>query len=167
MKLLKIFRDSDLGMDLTTAGPYKERRASRAIVFDNSKNIALLHVRNRHYHKLPGGGIDEGEDIQEALARELLEEIGCAAENFRELGVIEEYRNKFLLHQTSYCFVADLSGEKGTPNLEEGEIADGFKPVWMPLEEAIRTLESEAGVEDYSGKFIQFRDLLFLKEALK
>ena len=44
-------------------------------------------------------------------------------------------------------------------------MADGFEPVWLSLEEAIKTLESEDSIEDYEGKFIHLRDLIFLKEA--
>ena len=72
-----------------------------------------------------------------------MEEIGCVADNIRELAIIEEYRNMHELHQFSHCFIADLVGDIGDSKLEEGEIADGFEPVWMSLEEAIKTLESE------------------------
>jgi hypothetical protein len=51
--------------------------------------------------------------------------------------------------------------------LDEGERADGFEPVWMSLEEAIKTLESEVGIEDYTAKFMCLRDLTFLKEVNK
>jgi len=166
MKNLKIIKDEDLGLNNPAPAVYKERVASRAIVFDKEGNIALLHATKKNYHKLPGGGVEEGEDIISALKREVLEETGCSIENIRELGAIEEYRNKFELHQISYCFLADLAGDKGIPNLEEGEIADGFEPVWITMQDAIKTLESEANIEDYQGKFIQVRDLVFLRKAV-
>ncbi|HEY5220912.1 MAG TPA: NUDIX domain-containing protein [Candidatus Paceibacterota bacterium] len=166
MKLLKTIRDSDVDSDIPDGIPQQERGASRAIVFDADGNVALLNVTKKHYHKLPGGGIEQGEDIETALRRELIEEIGCSVKNLRELGSIEEYRNKWNLHQISYCFLADLDGPKGVPHLEEGEIADGFEPVWLGLVDAIKILESEVPIEDYQGKFIQLRDVTFLKEAL-
>lgn len=166
MEIIKIIRDRDIVENFPAPIVYKERRASRAIVFDRDGKVALLDVTKHGYHKLPGGGIDEGEDIKMALHREVQEEIGCSIENISELGIIEEYRNNYELHQTSYCFLADLVGEKGTPNLEEGEAADGFKPVWMNLEDAIKTLESEKGVK-YGEKFMCLRDLTFLQEAAK
>lgn len=167
MKLIKIIRDADIGANFPAPSVYKERKASRAIVFDQDDNIALLDATKRNYHKLPGGGIDEGEDIKMALDRELMEEIGCSAENLRDLGIIEEYRNDLKLHQISYCFLADLAGEKSTPNLEDGEAADGFETVWITLEDAIKILESETNIERYEDKFIRLRDLTFLQEALK
>ncbi|MDP3645758.1 MAG: NUDIX domain-containing protein [bacterium] len=167
MKVLRTIRDKDL--DENTADPekYKERSAARAVVFDADGNVALLHATKKHYHKLAGGGVESGEDIAAALKRELLEEIGCSVENVRDLGIIEEYRNKIQLHQLSYCYLADVVGEKGAPIFEEDERADGFDPVWLGLNNAIETLESEIGVEDYEGKFIQMRDLTFLQEAKK
>lgn len=165
MDIITTIRDEDFGLPFVASMPLKERRASRAIVLDRERNIALLHVAKKCFHKLPGGGIKEDENIMDALRREVSEEIGCAIENIRELGVVEEYRNKFSLHQFSYCFLAHLAGEKGIPHLEEDEIADGFKTVWMPLAEAIATLEGEEPVEDYEGKFIQRRDLALLRFA--
>jgi len=165
MKTIMTIRDSDLGLDFPDPAVHKERRASRAIVFDKDGKIALLHVTKKHYHKLPGGGMETGESIEDALRREVSEEIGCSIENIRELGIIEEFRNKFSLHQLSYCFLADLTGEKGDSHLEQGEIADGFKLEWLGITEAIKTLEGETGVEDYQGKFIQIRDLAFLRAA--
>lgn len=165
MKTIKTIRDADLGQSASAPRVYTERRAARAIVFDSEKKIALLHVTKKSYHKLPGGGIENGEEIKSALQRETLEEIGCVVENIRELGIVEEYRNKLELHQISYCFTADLKGEKGQNQLEESEIADGFVPVWVTLEDAIKILESEIGVEDYGGKFITERDLAFLREV--
>jgi ADP-ribose pyrophosphatase YjhB (NUDIX family) len=165
MKTILTIRDSDFGLDFPDPPVYKERRSSRAIVFDRDGKIAFLHVTKKHFYKLPGGGVEEGESIEEALHRELSEEIGCSVKNIREFGSIEEFRNKFSLHQISYCFLADLAGEKGVPHLEQDEIADGFKPVWINLGDAIKIFESNTDVEDYEGKFVQMRDLAFLKQT--
>ncbi len=167
MRLVATIRDADVGSDFPNPIVYKERRASRAIVFDEDRNVALLHARKKHYHKLPGGGIEKGESVMSALHRELSEEIGCSARNIRELGIVEEYRNKYSLRQISYCFLADVDGEKGTPHLEADEIADGFETIWIGIGSAIVMLEGEASVEDYEGKFIRMRDLALLKEAVQ
>jgi len=169
MELFKTIRDADVGS--TEAEPKEkelvERKAARAVVFDSDNKIALFYSTKKNYHKLPGGGVEEGEDLETALRRELLEEIGCGVNNIREIGIIEEFRNKFNLHQLSYCYVADVSGEKGAPDLEEGELAEGFVTEWLDLDSAIKTLEAETDIEDYQGKFIHVRDLIFLKEAKK
>jgi ADP-ribose pyrophosphatase YjhB (NUDIX family) len=165
MNLLKTIKDADFGFTDPAPAVYEERRASRAVVFDDEGKIALLYAAKKQFHKLPGGGIEEGETIADALTRELFEEIGCSVNNIRELGIIEEYRNRFKQHQLSYCYLADLDGSKGEPHFEEDEIADGFEPVWMSLEEATQTLEDEAEVEHYGGQFMRLRDVTFLKAA--
>jgi len=167
MDIFKTIKDSDFGINNLPAVAKRERQASRAVVFDNEQNIVLLHVTKKNFHKLPGGGIEPGESIVDALRRETKEEAGCEINNIKELGIVEEFRNKFGLHQISYCFIADLAGEKGQPKLEPDEITDGFTPVWMKLEEAIKILASETDIKDYEGKFIHVRDLTLLEEAKK
>ena len=166
MKTLLTLRDSDFGIDAPFPEEHKNREAARAIVYDHGGNIALISATKEGYHKLPGGGVDAGENIMTALARELKEEIGCEVTNVRELGAIEEYRGAYGLHHLSYCFLADLVGEKGEPHLEEDEIARGFETVWTDLASAVATLTREAKeVTEYSGRFMVTRDLTFLKAA--
>jgi ADP-ribose pyrophosphatase YjhB (NUDIX family) len=162
---LLTIRDVDLGLSTPVPPAYTERRASRAVVFDPDGKVALFHATIKGYHKLPGGGIELGETVEDALRREVLEEIGCAITDIKELGIIEEYRNALGVHQFSCCFTARLDGEKGTPHLEEGEIAEGFETVWLPLSDAVKTLAAETNIEDYQGKFIHQRDWVFLKKA--
>ena len=167
MEVLKIIRDADIGSDFPAPASYRERRASRAIVFDRDGKIALLDATKKNYHKLPGGGIDEGEDIKTALDRELQEEIGCTVKNLRELGTIEEYRNGNLrLHQLSYCFLADLDGEVGVPHLEDGEAADGFEIVWMNLEDAIKTSRMRQILRDTRESLYACAISLFYRKLL-
>ena len=167
MQTFKIIRDKDFGLNTPGPATWNKRKTGRAIIFDKDGNVALLHVTKKHYHKLPGGGVEEGENVNEALRREALEEIGCDISNIRELGIIEEYRGQFSEHQTSHCFIADVDGEKKDPNFTPDELENGFEIIWLSLEEAIKTLESEESVEDYEGKFINARELTFLKKASK
>ena len=167
MQILKTIRDEDLGFNTKNPPSYYDRKGARAVIFDKDNNVALLNAKNRHYHKLPGGGLEEGEDAMQALKREALEEIGCEISNIKELGIIEMYLNDESQHSISYCFTADTIGEKREPHFEQDEIDDGFEPVWLSLDDAIKTLESEDGIKHYWGKFIQTRDLYLLKEARK
>ena len=163
MEKILTLRDEDIDSSTPAPREWKERKAARAVVFDKDGDTALLYVSSKNYHKIAGGGIEEGEDIETALRREIMEEIGCSITNIRQLGIIEEYRNEDALHQISYCFLADVSGEKGSPDFDSGEIADGFEGTWLNLSEAIQKLEDERNVVDYEGKFIRLRDLTFLK----
>lgn len=156
-------------IDPQSVGPgspngWKERRASRAVVFDAQKQVALLFVSSKGYYKLPGGGIEMGENQIEALKRECLEEIGCVIEVEREVGMTIEYRSKFQVRQESYCYLANVVGKKGVPRFEEDEIEDGFQIIWVSLDEAIRLVE-ESNTEEYQSGFIIPRELVFLREV--
>ena len=54
----------------------KVRTASRGIVLRDDGKIALFYKSKMNEYKLPGGGIDEGEDKFVAFEREILEEVG-------------------------------------------------------------------------------------------
>ena len=160
---------TDASLNLTTPEPtsWMQRTSGRAVIFDEKKNVALLHVTKKQYHKLPGGGVEVGEELIEAVRREAREEVGCQITNLKELGTTEEFLSAFPLHQTSHCFIAETLGEVKAPQFTEEETVDGFEIVWLPLEEAIALVESETAIEDYQGKFIHVRELAFLKEAKK
>ncbi len=146
------------------ANGFRLREASRAVVFDDDGMIALLHVTKRNFYKLPGGGIESEEDRALALKRECKEEIGCNIEVVNEIGIITEYNKAIHLKQISYCYLAKVVGQKGTPNFTEKEINDGFEPVWLSYEDAINALKSN--VDGTTGNpYIKQRDLTFLTEA--
>lgn len=159
MRLLKTIKDKDFTKD------HKTREASRAVLFDSENLIPLLFVSKNNYHKLPGGGIEQGEGQIQALVREVKEEVGSTIKVGKEIGKVVEFRSEFNLKQTSYCYFGEILS-KGNPDFEKDEIDEGFRLIWLSLDEAIKKTENDKP-EDYQGHFIQKRDLTFLKEAKK
>ena len=165
MELIKEISDKDIGCNNENIdNTYKIRKASRAIVVNNCGQIPLLYVSKHNYHKLPGGGIEAGEDISIALNREMMEEVGVNINVLGEVGTIIEYRNKYQQLQISYCFYGEVKGNIKETSFTDEEINNGFQLKWIALEEAVSTLENDIP-DNYVGKFIQNRDLLFLKKA--
>ncbi len=167
MKNILTIHEQDVvpGAPVIDTSSFRKREAARAVVSDGTGKVALLRVGLYNYHKLPGGGIDEGEDVPTALERELLEEIGCKAEVTGEVGQIVEYRNQFELKQTSYCFIATQTGDKSEPDFTEKELREQFSIVWADsIDNAISLLEQDEPT-NYEGKFIQKRDLALLRAA--
>lgn len=146
------------------ASVLKTRSAARGVVFDQHNKVALLPVTAHNYYKLPGGGIEEGEDTLEAFRRECLEEIGSDVEVVQELGSVVEYRVEFSLVQTSYCFVGKTIGDRKETAFTQHEMDQGFKQaVWVFLDEAIELMKNQAN--NYEGKFIVERDTFLLNKV--
>lgn len=97
MKLIRTITEADFGRTPNPDiwGNFKDRLGARAIIFDSKGRIALMHVSNLNYYKLPGGGVDAGESIEDALRRELVEEAGAGhVEICGEIGEIDEMREQ-------------------------------------------------------------------------
>lgn len=169
MKLLKTIREKDIFLDgelNNKESGYIIRKAVRAVVFDNDNKIALLKISKHNYFKLPGGGVEKGEDLLSALKRECLEETGCQIIVKDEIGKILEYREYDpggKLQQKSFCYLTSVDGQKGEPSFTEEEIKGGFQLLWVSLKDAINLLKTSKP-DVYIGKFIVARDLVFLLE---
>ncbi|MEW6610711.1 MAG: NUDIX domain-containing protein [Patescibacteria group bacterium] len=131
---------------------------------NNEQQIALVYIKNPGYHKLPGGGMEDGESVEETLKRELREEIGCEVKVLEEVGRIIEYRDLKGQIIESYCWITQVLGELQEPQLTPDEKEKGLEIQWMGAEKALQMLQGESP-EHYFGKFIHVRELAFLNEA--
>lgn len=167
MNLIMTIRDQDFlpNVPVVDTSNFREREAVRAVLINDAGNVILLSAFKHGYHKLPGGGIDDNESIETALARELMEEVGCKAEIVTELGMIIEYRDSMRLKQISYCYLAEQLGEQVESALEEDEIAEGLQEMKVDsINEAVKLLENDKP-DTLEGLFMQKRDLCFLRTA--
>ncbi len=162
MKKILELSDQDVGLEPKVGAKHIPRTAARAIVM-NKGNIALIHISKHKYHKLPGGGVESGESILDALTREILEEVGCTIRVLGEVGEIIEHRTHEDMVQTSHCFIAEVIKE-GKPEFTPEEIEDGIELSWVPIDKAIGMIKKE-WPDDYDGKFIVKRDLFYLQKA--
>ncbi|MFX3640036.1 MAG: NUDIX domain-containing protein [Candidatus Pristimantibacillus sp.] len=83
----------------------KFRHIARAIIVHENK-ILIARLKGAHSF-LPGGGIDLGEGAQNALKRELYEELGAKCTVKRFIGVVEAHRideKGALHHEISHLF---------------------------------------------------------------
>lgn len=136
---------------------YRIRRAARGVLLWDNK-IALLNVTKYHYHKLPGGGIEEGESKEDAFIREVLEEVGAKCEIKDYAGVTIEYREKEKILQISYVFLAEVIGNPGKVKFEQSENDEGFKLEWISIENIQEVLGQDKPSNYEGSKFICKRD---------
>ena len=170
MKLIAENDQRKLGFHDPNDGPITfERRAARAVLYDEAGRIAVMHFAVTGSYKLPGGGIDEGEDIQVALHREVREEAGYEITDVEELGVVEEDRYYCGMHQTSYCFAAKVGKFVGT-ELTDEEAAQGMELAWVDsIDDAIAAIESESIVDEDGSQIghdmMKLREVAILRAA--
>jgi 8-oxo-dGTP pyrophosphatase MutT (NUDIX family) len=164
MELLASLKAQDVEVDVPSFDydSFTPRSAVRAILLDGSK-ICLIHVSEHGYYMLPGGGIDEGEDVQGALLRELEEEVGCRAEMVAEIGSIVIFNDRWRKKQTDFCYSLRKTEGLQSTAITDFEASEGHTVIWVSdIHEAIRIVES-AKPDSRDGKLIKARDLLFLK----
>lgn len=145
---------------------YTERQAVRVVAFNSLGQIALIHAQREDYYKLPGGGIEPGEDHVTAVQREMLEETGVVIK-VRGCGIVastEEYR--LHIHQFSHCYLADVVRDTGVVSLTEGELEDQFTHMWVSVEEAKRLLVTAQPASVF-GRSVRERDIYLLEQTTK
>ncbi|MFA6529093.1 MAG: NUDIX domain-containing protein [Candidatus Gracilibacteria bacterium] len=165
MKFLKTLNPENASEEEVES--YEVRTAARGVVFDNDGRVAILNVSKHNYYKLPGGGVEEGEDVIGALKRECQEELGCSIEIYGEVGEMIEYRKMFKLKQISPCYLAKVIGEKGSPEFTEEEIADEFEIKWILPKDAMKLFDALETKNDEGKLYIVPRDSAFLMEAIQ
>ncbi len=140
MKILACFDEQNY--DDTTK--LFERTNVRGIVLINGR-LAMQRDKEGIY-KLPGGGMEQGENCVETLSRELREEVGLVLveESLTELGEITEIHRdifdpdtKYVCHSLFYaCRVTD---ERLPIMPTDSEIQKGYQAVWAAPEEIYDT----------------------------
>lgn len=114
----------------------KNRIRATAVVIKDGK-VLLIHRKNeKEFYVFPGGGVEEGETVEQAILRELMEETSITVRI-----------NKILEHKIyddrteNYAYLCDyISGE---PHLAENspekiEMKDGveyYNPVWIDIKD--------------------------------
>lgn len=146
------------------------RVAARGIILKGDK-ILLTHGSFYNDYKIPGGGIDQGETIIDALIREVHEETGynLVKDSIIPFGYYEEKRKGIkeekIFHQYSSYFFCDVTDFVDEPEPTESEIRLGYKPLWININDAI-IANSKLTELCYPGTWIN-RERIILEMVVK
>ena len=142
-------------------GDYKKdgralvRPSVRAVIIRNGK-VAMVHSLKYDYYKFPGGGIEDGESLIDALIRETAEEAGLAVDkaSIREYGYVHRVQKSDrddadLFIQDNYYYICDANEERIPQRLDDYEAEEGFTLEFADVSRAITTnRESDHGPKD-------------------
>lgn len=139
------------------------RLTARAIVRNQDGLYAVMYSDKFKLHSLPGGGVEDGEDVLTALRREVYEETGCVCDEIKELGIVAENRASLDYTQINYYYVVTTTHKPGENHLTESEQASRTVVQWHAFEEMVR-LMNEQEFDRVQGKYLKARDVAALKE---
>ena len=113
-------------MDITIdVGNYKLNVRTAGMIIHNNKILVHKSIKEEHY-ALIGGRIEIGENSEDALKRELLEELGKEVEVIENLATIEnffemksqKYHEIMFLYKAEFVNEEDRKIEKPIKNIE-------------------------------------------------
>ena len=173
MELICKITDEDIGEKTINMENPKLRLGARGIVIREDGKIAIFNKSNKNEYKLPGGGLEGEEKPEEAVKREVLEEIGCEIEIIETLGITEEYKSLNNFKQISYVYIGKVLKDTKQLNVTEKEKDEGAKLLWETPEKALELITdcfnkivASKYASIYSTKFVVLRDRRILEYYL-
>lgn len=146
-----------------------DRTVVRAIVFDEEDKFYFVRaVRDDDFGKATlietsGGGVEENEELLDAIKRELKEELGVEVDVICKIGVVSDYYNLIHRHNVNNYFLCKVKSF-GDKKLTKEEMDDfHLSTLRLSYEEACKEYEYRANSK--LGKLISNRELPILHRA--
>ncbi len=162
MKKLKDLNDSVL-LGEEGLSNHTPRLAARAVLRRRDGKYALMYTEKFDLYSLPGGGVEKGEGLIDALKREMFEETGCSCDKIRVLGYVYENRACHNFTQKSFYFAVKAEKHIEKNRLTPKERAVNVKLLWVPYETLVKKITG-SNPETAQKKYIQARDAAALEE---
>lgn len=110
-----------------------------------------------------GGGVEPGEDLEDALRRELKEELGARVEILAQIGTVSDYYNLIHRHNINHFYLCRATAF-GETQLTQAE-ADTFHLSALKLTYEQAVAEYERCTATALGRLIAQRELPILQRA--
>jgi 8-oxo-dGTP pyrophosphatase MutT (NUDIX family) len=120
------------------------RHAVRAVIISKDR-ILMAHLKKNNEYKFPGGGREKNETTEDAIQREVLEEVGYKVDKINgKIGEVTEYDEakeggNNIFKMISEYYSVEVNETPEGQNLEEYEKELSFKPCWIEIERAYTT----------------------------
>ena len=145
-------------------GTVGRRPSVRGIIIRDGR-IAMMHSCKYDYYKLPGGGIEPGESLEETLVREVQEESGLVVkkDTIREFGYVkrvEKGKVEDIFIQENFYFLCEAEDEPGQRNLDDYEAFEEFTLEYVIPSHAITANEQgdhgeKAASQTFAGMLLR------------
>ena len=146
-----------------------DRQIVRAIAIDDEGYFYFVRVeRDDDFGcatliETSGGGVEPGEDLHRAIARELKEELGAEVEVLCKLGIVDDFYNLIHRHNINHYFLC-RTVSFGEKNLMPDEI-EQFHLSTLRLRYDDAVCEYERRTDTKLGRLIAQRELPVLRQA--
>lgn len=150
-------------------GVTHDRQIVRAIVVDGDGYFYFVRVNRDDdfgratYIETAGGGVEENENLDIAIRRELDEELGASVDVICKIGVVSDYYNLIHRHNINNYYLCRVNSF-GETHMTEDEINSfHLSPLKITYDEAVAEYEKSRGTP--LGRLICNRELPILKRA--
>jgi len=168
---IELFHRNDIDISIK----HKNRIAVRAVII-NGNSITMAYLKKNNEYKFPGGGVNQNETMEEALKREIKEEIGASLKLIkRKLGIVTEYdkqdedKNEYFRMESHY-YEVEIDSEIREQELDEYEKELEYVMKVVNIEDALNTNRNTMNeVTKYKTKWIKRETLVLekIKEIVK
>lgn len=138
------------------------RPSARAIITGKDGKLALVYSEKMKYYKFPGGGMEEEEEREAALVREVKEETGLIVipETIKEYGCVlrmqrSDKQEHTIFEQKNYYYTCRTKETVQEQNLDEYEKEAEFVLRFVSAEEAAAANKACRGLNDFDLVMIE------------
>lgn len=139
--------------------PVFRRPSVRGIILREGK-VAMMHSLKYGYYKLPGGGIEKGETLEQTLIREVAEEAGLQVipASIREFGYVQRIEKGWdedIFIQENFYFFCDAKEYLLPQQLDDYEAEERFTLAFVsPDEAALVNEQAKAHIPREKARYV-------------